>query len=69
MLCMNNAQFAVIEDPQGEFLNQRVALFPSLFDAWKFVVQSSNPDELEVIDLQDESTQEFLLNTPHSIIG
>ena len=62
-------QFAVLEDPQGDgFVVSRVALFDSPMAAIKFVLNSANPEQMELIELDTEG-REHLLNTAHVVIS
>ena len=61
--------FAVLEDPQGDgFVVSRVALFESPMDALEFVLGSSNPEQMQLIEL-DDAGQNQLVNTPHVVVG
>ena len=61
-------EFAVLESPQGKSYICRCKLFGSIFEAIDFISESSNPNELELLDLQTNDL-DILEYTPHRIIG
>jgi hypothetical protein len=60
--------FCVLENPEIDFVVHRVALFEHPMDAVKFILNSVNPEELEMFELDDVG-QQRLLNTEHVVIG
>lgn len=61
-------EWAVLEKPQGKTFVCRCKLFESVFEAIDFMTDSTNPNELELLDLETDDVK-VLEYTPHVFIA